>query len=126
MLRPRVFPFPLALAVLVGSVLSGLVVRADEDFIRADSNTDGLVDIADPVLTLGYLFVPGQQDSAPCLDAMDANDDGAVGISDAVYTFTYLGRLSEDASDWPGLATALVAPLLRGLAWQRRRARPSA
>jgi hypothetical protein len=55
---------------------------APHDFIRGDSNTDGKVNVSDPITTLNFLFLglPGTS----CLDAADANDDGLVDISDAV------------------------------------------
>jgi hypothetical protein len=51
-------------------------------FCRGDSNTDGHVDIADPVYTLGFLYVGTATTS--CRDAADANDDGVVDISDPI------------------------------------------
>ncbi len=57
-------------------------------FLRADSNRDGMINVADPVATLGYLFL-GER--APrCADAADADDDGSLTISDAVYTLNWL------------------------------------
>ena len=51
-------------------------------FVRGDSNTDTVVDIADAVSVLDYLFSAGL---APgCFDASDANDDESVDIADAV------------------------------------------
>jgi len=52
------------------------------EFIRADTNHDGGVDIADAVRALQELFsgVP----SLGCPDANDANDDGGVDIADAI------------------------------------------
>ncbi|HVR76020.1 MAG TPA: hypothetical protein VMT52_16935 [Planctomycetota bacterium] len=57
-------------------------------FHRGDSNTDGKVDISDPVATLGVLFLG--EGSLTCLDAADANDDGALDLSDAVFTLLHL------------------------------------
>jgi hypothetical protein len=55
-------------------------------FIRGDANGDGALDIADPVATLGFLFLG---DAVPgCLEAANTNDDGEVDISDAVHTLT--------------------------------------
>lgn len=56
-------------------------------FIRADANNDGLVDIADPVAILGFLF---QGDSTNCQNALDANDDEGVDIADAVNALSFL------------------------------------
>ncbi len=52
-------------------------------FIRADSNTDGKLDIADPIFTLMFLFAEGSPPT--CLDAADVNDDGAVDVADGIY-----------------------------------------
>ena len=49
---------------------------------------NGLLESADVVMILGYLFASGQ---APvCLDAADLNDDGAIDISDPTYLIFYL------------------------------------
>jgi len=53
-------------------------------FIRGDANGDGVLDISDPTLTLGYLFLGGRRPS--CYDAADANDDGRLDNSDPVAT----------------------------------------
>lgn len=56
-------------------------------FIRGDCNSDGNVDVADPVYNLAYQFTGGPSD---CLSAQDTNDDGGVDISDPVYNLTFL------------------------------------
>ena len=58
------------------------------NFVRADANGNGLVDISDAVFTLARLFSEGED--LPCADAADANDDGAVNVADAVFTLNYL------------------------------------
>ena len=64
------------------------VNRNPIQFIRADSNNDGTVDLSDAVATLGHLFLGHV---APvCLDAADANDDGVLNLSDSIYTLQYL------------------------------------
>jgi len=68
----------------IGSPLEGQEPR----FIRGDSNSDGIVDIADPLFSLAYLF--GQGPSPVCMDAADANDDGKIDISDAIATLDFL------------------------------------
>ncbi|PCJ10979.1 MAG: hypothetical protein COB10_10375 [Planctomycetota bacterium] len=65
-----------------------------ELFIRGEVNGDGVVDIADVVFVLDYLFV-GESDPG-CQDAGDGNDDGAIDLADAI---TLLGFLfSGDAA----------------------------
>ncbi len=59
-------------------------------FRRGDSNSDGSIDIADPIFVLGYLF----RDAAPpgCLEAANVNDDSALDIADVVYMLSYIFR----------------------------------
>ncbi len=60
----------------------------DPQFRRGDSNSDTVINIADAVFVLGYLFARG---TAPtCLDSADTNDDGGIDISDAVRILTHL------------------------------------
>ncbi|MFN0059195.1 MAG: IPT/TIG domain-containing protein [Planctomycetota bacterium] len=58
------------------------------DFLRADTNRDALLNIADAIFLLNYLFVEGPL--PPCLAAADTNFDGLVNIADAVYLLGYL------------------------------------
>lgn len=57
-------------------------------FLRGDANRDGLVNIADPVATLNFLFRGGA--ALPCDDAADANDDGRLNLTDPITTIQYL------------------------------------
>ena len=57
-------------------------------FRRGDSNSDGVMDISDPIATLHFLFSGGVEVS--CADAADANDDGKVDLSDSVYDILHL------------------------------------
>lgn len=57
-------------------------------FIRADINSDAILDLSDSVALLGYLFLGAK---APvCDDAADVNDDGLLDISDAIRLLSYL------------------------------------
>ncbi|MFN0060489.1 MAG: hypothetical protein ACKVX7_18685, partial [Planctomycetota bacterium] len=77
------------------------------DFQRGDANDDSIVDIADPIFTLAYLFDSG---AAPtCFDAADSNDDGDVDLADAVYTLDYLFQQAS-APPAPGPTTCGVDP----------------
>ncbi len=61
-------------------------------FARGNANNlDALVDIADPIYTLGYLF-PGVGGPLPigCGDAADANNDGMIDIADPIYILSFL------------------------------------
>jgi hypothetical protein len=57
-------------------------------FRRGDANTDGRVDISDPIATLRVLFLG--EGYLPCEDAADSNDDGRLDISDAIFTLAAL------------------------------------
>jgi hypothetical protein len=74
--------------VLVGSVVQ--IVPDISLFLRGDSNGDTLVNISDPLATLGFLFLDGRRPH--CLDAADANDDGSVDMSDPIFTLDFLFR----------------------------------
>ena len=57
-------------------------------FIRGDSNSDGKLNVADPIHTLLYAFAAG--DAPACLDTADSNDDGAITVADAIFVLQYL------------------------------------
>ena len=57
-------------------------------FVRGDATYDQVVNIADAVFTLDYLFTGGVP--SVCPDAADTNDDGILNIGDAVYSLSYL------------------------------------
>lgn len=61
------------------------IIGTSLSFRRGDCNDDGLLDIADAVTLLTYLF-PGSPTGNPpsCLASCDANVDGAVDIGDAL------------------------------------------
>ena len=65
-------------------------------FVRGDSNGDGSVDVADAVLSLGYLFLG---ETVQCLDAADVSDDGNINIADPVSLLNAL--FSSSASPAP-------------------------
>ncbi len=58
------------------------------EFIRADANWDGMIDIGDVVMQLGVLF--GCTAVCSCPDVLDSNDDGVNDISDPIYLLMYL------------------------------------
>lgn len=76
------------LCVLLAVVGIGGISNARDavaaDFIRGEVTGDGSVNIADPILTLNYLFDSAGGNVALCLDAADSNDDGVVNITDPV------------------------------------------
>lgn len=63
------------------------IASGDPEFVRADCNDDGQVDVGDAIALLADLFVAAQ---ASCQSACDANDDGAMDISDAINVLAVL------------------------------------
>ena len=57
-------------------------------FRRGDTNQDDVVNIADPLQVLLFLFAGNQ--TPPCLETADVNDSGDVAITDVVYLLSYL------------------------------------
>ncbi len=66
------------------------VETGEPEFIRGDANTDGMLDIADGIFLLSYLFVNGP--NPPCDDAADANDDGRIDLGDPIRILGYFFR----------------------------------
>lgn len=80
-------------AIAIGQ---GLVADTDGDglpdpcepvFLRGDANGNGQIEIADPVLSLGFLFSGIEVD---CPSALDADDGGAIDVADPVRVLAYL------------------------------------
>jgi hypothetical protein len=70
-------------------------------FLRGDCNSDGLIDIADPVFDLNFLFSFGP--ASTCLSAMDANDDDSLDLGDPIYLLTHhIGAGSPPPDPFPG------------------------
>jgi hypothetical protein len=57
-------------------------------FVRGDSNSSGVVDLTDGVVTLNFLFTGGPPPA--CQDAADTDGNNQLVISDAVIIFSYL------------------------------------
>ena len=79
-----------SVSLLVLSVFLGLapeLAAQGQTYVRGDSNSDGAVDLADPVGILSYLFSGGVVE---CERAGDANSDGAINIADAVHLLSFL------------------------------------
>ena len=71
------------------NLIDGEIVIVDfNPFVRGDCNGDGgLVNIADGISVLQYLFQGGAAPS--CLDACDLDDNGDISVGDAVWVFSY-------------------------------------
>lgn len=59
----------------------------DNQFLRGDANSDGSVDISDPIKTLFYLYSNAQ---LSCKETADSNDDGKIDISDTIYALNFI------------------------------------
>ncbi|MCA8960692.1 MAG: dockerin type I repeat-containing protein, partial [Planctomycetes bacterium] len=57
--------------------------------LRADANADGMINIADAVSILGFLFTGGSA-PVPCPEVGDVNGDGLLNIADAVSLLAFL------------------------------------
>ncbi|MEM7166495.1 MAG: hypothetical protein AAF581_13600 [Planctomycetota bacterium] len=64
--------------------LATLSFLPQQEFRRGDCNYDAVVNIADPIRLLNFLFPTGTLDRLNCDDACDMNDDGSLNIADAV------------------------------------------
>jgi hypothetical protein len=59
----------------------------ETSFRRGDVDSNGSVEITDPVRILAYLFLGNGEPE--CLEAADTDDDGTVDISDAISSLAY-------------------------------------
>ncbi|MFN0058575.1 MAG: hypothetical protein ACKVX7_08990 [Planctomycetota bacterium] len=92
--------FPVAMGnsflIRVGGAAAGASGTGDltlnNHMRRGDCNDDGLLNIADAIYTLTYLFPPptGGTVDPPCKDDCDSNDDAAVDVADAVQLLSTL------------------------------------
>ena len=57
-------------------------------FLRGDVNEDGVVDIADVMFLINYLFIGGSPPQP--MEAGDCNCDGVVDVADVMYLINYL------------------------------------
>ena len=57
-------------------------------FTRGDVNSDGVLDLSDPIRILEHLYQG--KPSGPCLDALDGDDTGELDLSDPIYLLSYL------------------------------------
>ena len=75
-----------------------VIVEIENEFERGDANQDGDINITDPIVVLGWLFLGTVEEI--CQDAADADDDNKVDIADAVYILSFL-FLGGEAPDEP-------------------------
>ncbi|MEM7260698.1 MAG: hypothetical protein AAF488_01820, partial [Planctomycetota bacterium] len=93
-----------AIPVQSGSCLSPDLVHGSLTiapiFRRGDANSDGVVDLADPIHHLRHLF---DGDPVNCRSAIDTNDDGQVDLADPIYALIFL---FDDGAPPPSPGTA--------------------
>ena len=75
-------------AIGVLALLMGPVLAQEWQFQRGDCNSDGLLNVSDPIFILNYLFVTDST-TPLCFDGCDANDNGTVNIADVVYVLQF-------------------------------------
>ncbi len=97
------------LLCLVMLFTSSFVMAADAPFRRGDVNDDESVDIADPIVILGYLFLNEQ--NIGCMDAADTNDDGSVDVGDPIFLLDYIFSGGTTPAD-PGPSDCGLDPTL--------------
>ena len=89
------------------------VEAAQGEFLRGDTNNDGIVNIADPVYAIKYIFLNAVPRPV-CEDAADANDDGQFDIADAVFQVRYLFQGgAEPPAPFPGIGKDNTCDQLR-------------
>lgn len=69
-----------------GALCTVTVALPAESFIRGDASQDGVLDLADAIVALDFLF---QEGPLACEDAADSNDDGMLNIADPIYLLGY-------------------------------------
>ncbi|MCJ7577182.1 MAG: FG-GAP-like repeat-containing protein [candidate division Zixibacteria bacterium] len=73
---------------LTGIPVDTLLVITESAFIRGDANGDGVINAADVVYLINYLYIHGPAPNP--LQAGDVNSDGVIDASDVVYLINYL------------------------------------
>ncbi len=59
-----------------------------QKFIRGDADFNGLLELTDVIVSLGYLFKG--EEAPPCLDALDVNDLDNLDLTDQIYLLEFL------------------------------------
>ena len=84
-----------------------LVLADSWSFLRGDTTADGIVDIADAVWALGYLFA-GQE--IACIESADIDDSDTVDLSDPILLLGFLFTAGPPpAYPWPLPGGDLIA-----------------
>lgn len=73
---------------MLGLGIAGAAVPVWTFYTVGDANGDNAVNISDPVYTLQWLFLGGEE--PPCQLAADANEDDRIDLSDVVVELRYM------------------------------------
>ncbi|MFQ5653269.1 MAG: hypothetical protein ACE5GW_00885 [Planctomycetota bacterium] len=73
-------------AVITPATIDGALVIGAGAFTRGDGNSDGVVNLADPIFNLVFQF---QGTPATCEDALDTNDDGQINVADPIWSLSF-------------------------------------
>ncbi|HZN58438.1 MAG TPA: tetratricopeptide repeat protein, partial [Planctomycetota bacterium] len=90
--HPDAAEFPFELIASQEEVQTRVLLGGSGDeprFRRGDVNADGILNIGDPITTLGYLYL-GTPSALVCAKAADADDSGTLILTDAIYLLSYL------------------------------------
>ena len=76
-----------------------------DQFVRGDVDDSGVVDLADAIFVLSYLF--GGSSTPRCADAADVNNSGMINIADVIHLLSYLfvAGAPEPAAPFPTSGT---------------------
>ena len=69
------------------------VLDSRNSFVRGDVNSDGKMDIADPINVVNYLFRKGP--APACADSADANDDANIDVTDIMLMINHQFQAGE-------------------------------
>jgi hypothetical protein len=73
-----------------GTDMGAYGVGVERSFLRGDADDSGVVNLADAIAVLSYLF--GDAPPITCADALDANDNGVVSVADPIFLLGFLFR----------------------------------
>lgn len=81
---------------MAGTISSGC---CNYDGIRGDVDGSGLINIADVIWLVDYIFFGGAP--PPCIEEGDVNGDGAINIADVVFLVDYIFFGGPSPADCP-------------------------
>ncbi len=72
----------------------------EKDFIRGDVDLNGLYELTDAIIILGFLFQAA--DTPPCLDSLDTDDNGELDLTDVIRLLGFMFQPAPDPLPMPG------------------------